>query len=207
MKQSVRLRTIQRTRTARTCTRSRPIRASIPFLLLALLTTPAGAQSSDSGVRPPGRFENPVRAAGRFKVAPAPLVRRAAGSSFLIEFVGATAGSLVGLGLGLRIARPDECNNEDLECILRGVGVAGLTSFVGAPAGAVLLGNMAETSPSVWGAWIGSAAGVAAGAGLLKLAEEVDDDTLPVRYSLVVFSGTHGLLTALGSRIGAAIRD
>lgn len=143
----------------------------------------------------------------RFEAALPRTIQRAGGSAFLIEFAGATAGSLAGLGLGLLIARPDDCNNEDIECILRGIGVAGLTSFAGAPAGAVLLGNWADTSPSVWGALIGSAAGVAAGAGLLKLAEDVDDDALPVLYGLVLFSGTHGLLTALGSRIGAAIRD
>lgn len=149
-------------------------------------------------VRPPLRFA--AEPSDRFEM-------RQGVPAFLPEFAGAVVGSLAGLGLGLLIARPDECNNEDLACILRGIGVAGLTAFAGAPVGAVLLGNLADSSPSVWGALIGSAAGLAAGAGLVHLADEVDDDALPVLYNLVIFGGTHGLLTALGSRIGAAIRD
>lgn len=105
------------------------------------------------------------------------------------------------------IARPDDCDGEDIECILGGLGFVGLTTAVGGPAGLMLIGNWADTSPSGWGSAVGSVAGVAAGAGVLKLLEGLDDDTTPVLISVVAFTGTHAILTTIGSRIGAAIRD
>lgn len=170
-------------------------------LLVLVFATPAAAQSSLAAA-PAARFPTAEPPRSEFHS-----VRRQSGAAFPVEFLGATAGSLIGLGAGLLIASPDACDNEDIGCIIERLGMVGLFSAVGAPAGTMLAGGWADTRPSLVGAAIGSLAGVAAGAGLLKLGEEIDDDPLPVLYALVAYGGAHGLLTAVGSRIGALIRD
>ena len=131
---------------------------------------------------------------------------RTGAGALVAEAAGATLGSAAGFGLAVLINNPNECNNEDLACILEKVGVALVFSAAGAAAGDVIAGRLAETRPSTIGASIGSLAGLAAGFGVVHLiSEELDlssnDAVLFVSYSLV-----HGMVTALGSRIGALIR-
>jgi len=57
------------------------------------------------------------------------------------------------------------------------------------------------------GATVGSLAGVAAGLGVVHLITEEASIRLGRVGGVLAFSGTHGPVTALGSRIGAAIRD
>jgi hypothetical protein len=132
--------------------------------------------------------------------------RRGTGA-FAIEAVGGTAGSLAGVGLGLAISRAnDECGSEDLACQLRQAATTGTVSVIGATAGAFLAGRTATTEPSVAGSLLGAVAGAAAGVGVIHLLTEEtklarNNGTLVVAYSV-----TQGVVSALGSRIVAAVR-
>lgn len=187
------------------------MRARGLYVLIPFLATPAAAQAPRPAAGPRPLVEMP---APRFGVSesirtPAPAnatAVRQSGAAFPIEFAGAMAGSLIGLGAGLLIASPNECDSEDIACILERLGWVGLMSVVAAPAGTMLVGDWADTRPSLLGAAIGSVAGAVAGVGVLKLTEEIDDDPFPALFALIAYSGTHGLLTAAGSRIGAAFR-
>lgn len=154
--------------------------SSIPVLLLAALSLPASAGAQESMDAPP---PDPV-------------------DSYLIEFAGGTVGSLAGLGLGLALARTDECNSEDLGCLLNGVAVGLVTSAVGAAAGAYAAGRWQDTEPSGWGAAIGAVAGAAAGVGVIKLIEETSSGGGVEGFAAVVVYGVaHGLVTAAFSRL------
>jgi hypothetical protein len=125
------------------------------------------------------------------------LQQRSGGSAFLIEALGGTAGAFVGGGLIL-LAR-EECDVEDTVCILESLGVAGIGSVLGATAGTYFAGKAADTQPSLVGAGLGAALGLAAGVGVVKLLDEanVRGKYIPI-VSLII---TEGTLTALGSRL------
>jgi hypothetical protein len=122
-----------------------------------------------------------------------------------LEAAGAVGGSLVGVGLGILIAQPDDCG-EDLSCTLNDVALVGLSSAVGAAGGDYLVGRLADTDPDLLGAALGAVLGAAAGAGLLKLLEEAGTGANEGAVAVISFSVTQGLLTAAGSRILTAIR-
>ena len=128
-------------------------------------------------------------------------------SGFAIEAAGGTVGSLAGVALGLAVARVDSCDSEDLACILSGLSVGGLGGVIGATLGTVIVGRRFETRPSTAGAIVGSLVGVAAGIGIVHLITEEASTRLGRVGSVLVFSTSQGLVTALGSRIGASIRD
>ena len=127
--------------------------------------------------------------------------------AFVIETAGGTVGSLAGVTLGLAVARIDNCDSEDLACILSGLSLGGLGGVVGATLGTVVVGRRFDTRPSTAGAIAGSLVGVAAGLGVVHLITEEASTRLGRVGGVLVFSTTQGLLTALGSRIGASIRD
>ena len=128
-------------------------------------------------------------------------------SAFAIEAAGGTVGSLAGVALGLAVARIDSCDSEDLACILSGLSVGGRGGVGGATLGTVVVGRRFDTRPSTAGAIVGSVVGVAAGLGVVHLITEEASTRLGRVGGVLVFSTTQGLLTALGSRIGASIRD
>jgi len=128
-------------------------------------------------------------------------------SAFAIEAAGGTVGSIVGVTLGIAIAQIDDCDSEDLACLLAGLSVGGAGGVVGAALGTVLAGRQFNTRPSTAGAIVGSLAGLAAGVGVVHLLTEEANMRLERVGSVLVFSVTQGLVTAIGSRIGASIRD
>jgi hypothetical protein len=130
-----------------------------------------------------------------------------AASAFAIEAAGGTVGSIAGLTLGLAVARIDDCDSEDLACLLSGLSVGGVGGVIGATLGTVLVGRRFNTRPSTAGAIVGSLAGAAAGIGVVHLLTEEANMRLERVGSVLVFSVTQGLVTAIGSRIGASIRD
>ncbi|MGH7502188.1 MAG: hypothetical protein ACREL7_10570 [Longimicrobiales bacterium] len=132
---------------------------------------------------------------------------RAPVSAFLIETVGGTVGSAAGFGIALALTGPDDCHSDDLACTLRRLGISLLASAGGAATGDVLAGNMADTRPSPLGATIGSLAGIAAGVGIVHLFSEELDITRSDAALFVSYSLSQGILTALGSRLAAWIRD
>lgn len=149
--------------------------------------------------------------AGLLSLAPASAVAqretRPGVNAFAIEAAGGTVGSLAGVALGLAVARVDSCDSEDLSCILSGISVGGLGGVIGATLGTVVAGRRFDTRPSAAGAFIGSLVGVAAGIGVVHLITEEASTRLGRVGSVLVFSTTQGVVTALGSRIGAALRD
>ena len=160
------------------------------------------------------RFGVPARFASLFVLgwlpaatAHAQRTSRSGVSAFAIEAAGGTVGSLAGVTLGLAVARIDSCDSEDLACILSGLSVGGVGGVVGATLGTVVAGRTFDTRPSTAGAIIGSLVGVAAGVGAVHLITEEASTRLGRVGGVLVFSTTQGLVTALGSRIGASIRD
>jgi hypothetical protein len=147
----------------------------------------------------------PVLVAAPLLVTPLGAQERSGGAAFGIEAAGGTLGSGVGVGLGLLISDPADCDAEDVACILEGLGVTGLVAAAAAPVGSVLLGRANDTEPSLLGAAIGSVAGIAVGLGVIKLLDE-GGATLNGLGAGVVFTVSHGVVTALGSRLVAALR-
>jgi len=127
-------------------------------------------------------------------------------SAFLVETAGATVGSAAGFGLALALSKPGECG-DDLACTLEKIGLSLIVSAGGAAVGDIVAGNMADTRPSAPGAIAGSLAGIAAGIGVVHLFSEELDLTQSDAALFVTYSLTQGIVTALGSRIGAWLRD
>lgn len=128
-------------------------------------------------------------------------------SALAIEAAGATVGSLAGVTLGLGVSGIDRCDSEDLACILSGLSVGGVGGVVGATVGTLIVGRQLNTRPSTAGAIVGSIVGAAAGLGVVHLMTEEATIKLGRIGGVLVFSATQGLVTAVGSRIGASIRD
>ena len=101
----------------------------------------------------------------------------------------------------------DEDCGDDLECIFDEVAGVLAISSAGATIGAWALGRAADTSPSFVGSALGSIVGAAAGLGVLKLLDEIDPDYDEGTGAIIGFSLTQGVFTAIGSRVGKAMRD
>jgi hypothetical protein len=126
--------------------------------------------------------------------------------AFAAEALGGTLGSAVGIGLGLAVARPDDCpSDDDVVCTLRRLGVTGAIGVIGATVGTVVAGRVADTDPSLVGAFLGAAAGAAAGIGLEHLITEEMGQPLGNVGAVLLFSVTQGILAAAGSRLGARV--
>ena len=129
----------------------------------------------------------------------------AGAGAFVIEGFGATAGSFAGM-VAVVLATRDDCDVEDLSCNLGNAGLGLLTSTAGAALGATLAGNLAATEPSGWGAIVGAVAGSVAGIGVWHLVTEELNISRSRKVAVASYSLTQGVVTALGSRIGAALR-
>ena len=126
------------------------------------------------------------------------------GASFAIEAAGGIGGSLLGFGLVYLLG--NDCDVEDLGCNLEtAFGAMALGTAVSA-GGAYLAGRLADTQPSGVGAVLGSVAGAAAGVGLWHLFTEELDLVNNDKAAVLSYSVAQGIVTALGSRIGRAIR-
>lgn len=133
--------------------------------------------------------------------------QRSDAAAWGIETVGGALGSAAGFGLGILIvAQDDEDCGDDIGCIFSDVALVLATASAGSTLGAWGLGEAADTDPSLLGAAVGSVAGAAAGLAMLKVVEEIDpmwDEGAP---AVLTFTLSQGAVTALGSRIGAALR-
>jgi hypothetical protein len=112
----------------------------------------------------------------------------------------------VGLALGLVIANPEGCDNEDLECLLEKLGIGLAASGVGAVAGTLTAGHLGHSHPSTIGAALGAVAGIPAGIGVTHLLSEELNLTSNGAALFLAYAITHGVTTALGSRVGAWLR-
>jgi hypothetical protein len=171
-------------------------------------TTAAGAAIAccrPGAAQPAAQFD-PTAAAPGLRVAAARQNPTAA-VAFLIELAGGAVGSLGGFGLGVLITDPEDCSSDDLLCYLEDVGIALAISGGTAALGAVLAGRVADTHPSVPGAFVGSVVGIAAGLGVVHLISEEFDLSRDRAALWLGYTVTQGVVTALGSRLFAALRD
>jgi hypothetical protein len=128
---------------------------------------------------------------------------RSGTGAWAIEAAGGSVGSLAGFGAGVLFV-DDDCG-DDLDCILDAVGTVLLTASTGSTLGAWAFGKMADTNSSLVGAALGSLAGAAAGLGVIKLIDEAGGSGEGAG-AVIGFSVAQEMVTALGSRIGAALR-
>jgi hypothetical protein len=129
---------------------------------------------------------------------------RTGGSAFLIEAAGGIAGSLA--GFALVYSTSGSCESEDLVCNLQHAGAAIAAGTVGAAGGTYIAGRLAHTQPSAVGAFLGAVVGAAAGIGVWHLATEELDVVKSDAGAIITYGVTQGVVAALGSRIGRALR-
>lgn len=159
------------------CARMNGVLALLTFAALTLTPAIGGAQSSPSQSR-----------------------------AFVVEAGGGVLGSAAGAIAGLVVSKVDDCGVDDLACTIKGLGVAGVGSVIGATAGAVLAGRAIGSRPSLPGALAGSLLGAVAGVALVHgLTEEVNLH-LDKPMTVAVYALSQGLVTAIGSRLVASLR-
>jgi len=168
-----------------------PLPCDVPASPFGSAVFGAARCSAGSAIGRGGRQESPSRSTGR---------------SFLIESLGGTVGSATGLLLGLALADPEGCNNEDLECLLEKLGIGLAASGAGAAAGTLTAGHLGRSHPSTIGTLLGAVAGIPAGIGVTHLLSEELDLTSNGAALFLAYAITHGVTTALGSRLGAWLR-
>lgn len=192
--------------------------SSVPPLVLGLVLIPTLAlprpADGQAATGPAGSWPAPgvsPDTSSEFRVTEgatlAPAAPAEGGSNaFLVEAGGGALGSISGIGAGYWLSDLGDCaHTEDLECILQGLGTMFLGGTVGAAVGSYGLGRWADTGPSGWGASLGSVAGFGVGIGILTLLDEAypDMDTVTV---FVTYGTIQGVVTAVGSRLGAGSR-
>lgn len=126
-------------------------------------------------------------------------------AAFGVEAAGGIAGSAIGFGTVVLLAADDACQ-EDLRCILGNAALALTAATVGAAVGTYAAGTAFDTRPSGAGAIIGALIGAAAGVGADHLLREEAGLDLGEGVTVAAFAVTQGVLTALASRAGAALR-
>ena len=128
------------------------------------------------------------------------------GRAFTVEAAGGVIGSAAGAALGLAVSRVDDCGVDDLACTIQGLGAAGIGSVIGATAGTIIAGKAIRSRPSGVGSFVGSVAGAVAGVALIHGITEEANLKLEQPMTIVVYSVTQGIVTALGSRLVASLR-
>jgi hypothetical protein len=128
-------------------------------------------------------------------------------AAFLTEAAGASVGSAIGFGTVLLLSTRGNGCGDDLSCTLGNVAAAVTLGTAGAAAGSYIAGSMRGTRPSLTGAVLGAVAGAAAAIGVNHLVTEEASKELSDAGTVALFAVTQGLVTALGSRIAAAVRD
>ncbi len=130
----------------------------------------------------------------------------ASSRAFVVEAAGGILGSAAGAVAGLVISKVEDCGVDDLACTIKGLGVAGVGSVIGATAGTVIAGRSINSRPSVPGALIGSLLGAVAGVAVVHgLTEEVNLH-LDKPMTIAVYAISQGLVSAIGSRVVASLR-
>jgi hypothetical protein len=124
--------------------------------------------------------------------------------SLAIETLGAATGSALGFGAAVALSDARACG-EDLACLLGDVALAVSVATAASAAGALIAGRAFDTEPSVLGAIVGAVVGAGAAIGVEHLLSEEAGMNLGDGTRVGVFALTQGLVTALGSRMGARL--
>jgi hypothetical protein len=133
--------------------------------------------------------------------------QRASRTGFVMEWLGGMAGSAASFGLGIAFA--DSCNDDpddflNLDCAVNAAFVTVAISIPASALGTYALGEVVNSRPSAVGALIGSVVGVVGGALVISA---LDSDSSDNDVAIVLgYAAAQGLFSAIGSRIGAALR-
>jgi hypothetical protein len=120
------------------------------------------------------------------------------GGAFLVEALGGSLGSLVGVGIvGLSAA----CGHEDLGCVIYTVGAGGIVGALGATIGTEVAARYTGSKRSVLGAVIGAAVGTGVGLGIHALVNRNSDRNLGDPIVVPIFVMAQGTFAAIGSRM------
>lgn len=182
--------------------------ATATFAAIATMPGVAGAQPHDGTPRPAPVALTPVPLAPvaleLLALQPTFAASATRGSvaanganAFLLEALGGSVGSLVGIGLvGLTAA----CGVEDLACIIKKVGAAGALGVVGATVGTTLVARRTGSDRSATGAALGAIVGTGFALGTNWLLERANYELgRATIVPMVVLS--QGTFAAAGSRL------
>jgi hypothetical protein len=117
--------------------------------------------------------------------------------AFAIEALGASAGSLIGIGA---VALTQKCGVEDLGCVIIKVGAGGAVGAVGSVVGSQLAAAYTGSRRSVLGASVGAIIGTGVGLGVHWLLNSGSDRNLGDKVVVPIFVFSQGIFSALGSR-------
>jgi hypothetical protein len=118
--------------------------------------------------------------------------------AFVVEALGGSAGSLIGIGL---VGVASKCGVEDLRCILLKVGAGGALGAIGATVGTSLAARYTGSERSIGGAALGAVVGTGIGLGVHYLLNRNSDRNLGDKIVVPIFVLSQGILSAVGSRI------
>ncbi len=151
-------------------------RATLLALLLAAIWTPSAESQSRMGVRPNS------------------------GRAFAVEALGASVGSLIGIGI---VALATKCGVDDLACGITRTVAGGAAGAAGAAIATVLVTRQTGSSRSAGGAIVGAIVGTGVGLGIHYLLNRESDRNLGDLVTIPIFTLSQGILAALGSRVAA----
>jgi hypothetical protein len=150
----------------------------------------------------PAGLTSPRATASLIHQARAAAVQPDGGGALLIEALGGTVGSLVGIGI---IGLTANCGVDDLGCVILNVGAGGLLGAIGATVGTTLAARYTGSRRSVLGAALGAVVGTGAGLGIHYVFNQSSDRNLGDAVVVPIFVVSQGVFAALGSRLfGAA---
>ena len=118
--------------------------------------------------------------------------------AYLLEALGGTAGSFVGMGL---VGLVSNCGVDDLVCLLKTVGAGGVAGVVGATVGVSLVARATGSRRSIAGAALGAVVGTGLGVLIHIGLDRGTDRNLDDVIVIPIFTVSQGTIAALGSRL------
>jgi len=117
--------------------------------------------------------------------------------SFIVEALGGSIGSLVGIGA----VALTSCGGDDLGCSIIKVGAGGAAGALGATLGTTLAAHYTGSRRSVVGAALGAVAGTGLGLGVHYAFNRNSDRNLGDAVVVPIFVLSQGTFAAIGSRM------
>jgi hypothetical protein len=116
----------------------------------------------------------------------------------LLEALGGSAGSFIGMGL---VGLVSNCGVDDLVCLLKTVGAGGVAGVVGATIGVSVVARATGSRRSVPGAILGAVVGTGLGVLIHIGLDRGTDRNLDDVIVIPIFTVSQGTIAALGSRL------
>jgi hypothetical protein len=120
-------------------------------------------------------------------------------AAFLLESLGGSVGSLIGIGA---VGLSSRCGVDDLGCLILKVGAGGVLGAIGATIGASLAARYTGSPRSAFGAALGAVAGTGVGLGIHYVLNNSSDRNFDDPGVVVpIFIISQGTFAAIGSRL------